>query len=73
LKAGDLVLTSGLGGAYPSDVLVGQVVSIQRREGELFQSASIQPAVDFSNLRAVLVISNFKPVDIVPLTPTLSP
>jgi len=73
LKAGDLVLTSGLGGAYPADVLVGQVVSIQRREGELFQSASIQPAVDFSNLRAVLVISNFKPVDIVPLTPTLSP
>lgn len=73
LKAGDLVLTSGLGGGYPADVLVGQVVSIQRREGELFQSASIQPAVDFTSLRAVLVISNFKPVDIVPLTPTLSP
>ncbi|GAP20958.1 rod shape-determining protein MreC [Leptolinea tardivitalis] len=73
LKAGDLVLTSGLGGGYPSDVLVGQVVSIQHREGELFQSASIQPAVDFSSLRAVLVITNFKPVDIEPLTPTLSP
>ncbi len=73
LKAGDLVLTSGLGGGYPADILVGQVVSIQRREGELFQSASIQPAVDFTSLRAVLVISNFKPVDIVPLTPTLSP
>ncbi len=73
LKAGDLVLTSGLGGGYPADVLVGQVVSIQRREGELFQSASIQPAVDFTSLRAVLVISNFKPVNIMPLTPTLSP
>jgi rod shape-determining protein MreC len=73
LKAGDLVLTSGLGGTYPSDILVGQVVSIQSREGELFQSASIQPAVDFSRLRAVLVISNFKPVDIEPLNPTLVP
>jgi rod shape-determining protein MreC len=73
LKAGDLVLTSGLGGTYPADVLVGQVVSIQSREGELFQSASIQPAVDFSRLRAVLVISNFKPVDIEPLSPTLVP
>jgi rod shape-determining protein MreC len=73
LKAGDLVLTSGLGGTYPADVLVGQVVSIQSREGELFQSASIQPAVDFTRLRAVLVISNFKPVDIVPLSPTLAP
>jgi rod shape-determining protein MreC len=73
LKSGDLVLTSGLGGGYPSDVLVGQVVSIQSRAGELFQTASIQPAVDFSQLQAVLVITNFKPVDIVPLTPTLSP
>ena len=73
LKAGDLVLTSGLGGSYPADVLVGQVVSIQSREGELFQTASIQPAVDFSRLRAVLVISNFKPVDIEPLSPTLVP
>jgi len=73
LKAGDLVLTSGLGGTYPADILIGQVVSIQSREGELFQSASIQPAVDFSRLRAVLVISNFKPVDIEPLTPILVP
>lgn len=73
LQAGDLVLTSGLGGTYPADILVGQVVSIQSREGELFQSASIQPAVDFSRLRAVLVISNFKPVDIEPLSPTLVP
>jgi rod shape-determining protein MreC len=73
LKAGDLVLTSGLGGTFPADILVGQVVSIQSREGELFQSASIQPAVDFSRLRAVLVISNFKPVDIEPLSPTLAP
>ncbi len=73
LNPGDLVLTSGLGGSYPSDVLIGQVISIQSREGELFQTASIQPAVDFTQLQAVLVITNFKPVDIEPLTPTLSP
>lgn len=73
LNAGDLVLTSGLGGSYPSDVLIGQVISIQRREGELFQTASLQPAVDFTQLQAVLVITNFKPVDIEPLTPEISP
>ncbi|NLF51304.1 MAG: rod shape-determining protein MreC [Leptolinea sp.] len=73
LNTGDLVLTSGLGGSYPSDVIIGQVISIQRREGELFQTASIQPAVDFAQLQAVLVITNFKPVDIEPLTPELSP
>ncbi len=73
LNAGDLVLTSGLGGSYPSDVLIGQVISIQRREGELFQTASLQPAVDFTQLQAVLVITNFKPVDIEPLTPEITP
>lgn len=70
VEPGELVLTSGLGGNYPSDVLVGQVVSIRRPATELFQTASIQPAVDFSNLRAVLVITNFRPVDISPLVPT---
>lgn len=70
INAGDLVLTSGLGGNYPSDILVGQLLSSRKRENELFQTASVQPAVDFSQLRAVLVITNFKPVDITPLIPT---
>lgn len=67
---GDLVLTSGLGGNYPSDILIGQLVSYRKRENDLFQTASVQPAVDFAQLRAVLVITNFKPVDIAPLIPT---
>jgi len=69
VQPGELILTSGLGGNYPADVLVGQVISVRSISNELFQSASIQPAVDFANLRAVLVITNFKPVDITPLTP----
>ena len=73
LESGDLVLTSGLGGAYPSDVMVGQVLGVRKRETGLFQSGSIQPAVDFANLRAVLIIVNFRPVDIDPLIPTQGP
>lgn len=60
---GDLVLTSGLGGSFPPDILIGQVLSISKPENSLFQQATIQPVVDFSNLRAVLIITNFKPVD----------
>ncbi len=70
LGIGELLLTSGLGGTYPADVVVGQVVNIRKRENDLFQSASIQPAVDFSNLRAVLVIANFRPVNTAPLIAT---
>lgn len=73
VQSGDLVLTSGLGGTYPQDVVIGQVVSIRKRETDLFQTASIQPVVDFSNLQAVLIILNFTPVDITPLIPNSNP
>jgi len=70
VNPGDLVLTSGLGGNYPPNILIGQVASIRQRPFELFQIASVQPVVDFSKLEIALVITNFRPVDILPLIPT---
>ena len=67
---GDLVLTSGLGGDYPPDLIIGQVVNVRSRDFDLFQKATVQPVVDFNRLEIVLVIVNFKPVDISPLLPT---
>jgi len=69
LDSGEILLTSGLGGNYPADLLVGQVISVTKKENELFQTASVQPIVDFSILRAVLVITNFSSIDISPLNP----
>lgn len=59
LSQNELVLTSGLGGKYPANIPVGQVVSIRRRDFDLFQTATIQPSVDFDGLDIVLVITNF--------------
>jgi len=73
VKAGDVVLTSGLGGTYPANILVGQVVSIRKLQSELFQQAAIQPNVDFTRLQFVLVITNFNPVNIAPLIGTPGP
>lgn len=73
LAESDLVFTSGLGGTYPAEILVGQVISREINENELFQTASIQPSVDFNNLQAVLVVSNFQAVDITPLVPNTTP
>jgi rod shape-determining protein MreC len=70
IETGDLVLTSGLGGSYPPDLIVGQVVNIRSRDYDLFQQATVQSVVDFNRLQIVLVIVNFKPVDISPLLPT---
>ena len=69
IEVGDLVLTSGLGGGYPPDLIVGQVVNIRSRDFDLFKQATVQPVVDFNRLEIVLVIVNFKPVDITPLLP----
>jgi rod shape-determining protein MreC len=69
IEEGDLVLTSGLGGGYPPDLIVGQVVNLRSRDFDLFKQATVQPVVDFNGLKIVLVIVNFKPVDIAPLLP----
>jgi rod shape-determining protein MreC len=73
IQAGDVVLTSGLGGTYPPNLLVGQVVSIRRLQSELFQQAAIQPNVDFNRLQFILIITNFNPVNIAPLIGTPGP
>lgn len=73
VNSGDLILTSGLGGGFPPDLIVGQVVNIRKLPAELFQQATVQPAVDFSRLQIVLVITNFRAIDTAPLIPTAAP
>jgi len=69
VNPGNLILTSGLGGNYPPNIIVGQVTSVKSQEYALFQSASVQPVSDFSELEIVLVIINFNPIEIEPLLP----
>ncbi len=69
VQVGDLVLTSGLGGGYPPNLLIGQISGVRSRDQDLFQRATVQSVVDFSQIEIVLVITNFKPVEIGPLLP----
>ncbi|MCK4800930.1 MAG: rod shape-determining protein MreC [Anaerolineales bacterium] len=73
VNPGNLILTSGLGGNYPANIIIGQITSVKSRENALFQSASVQPVTDFDDLNIVLVITNFNPVDISPLVPIDTP
>jgi rod shape-determining protein MreC len=63
IERGELVTTSGLGGMFPPGLIIGRVFDVERREAELFQRAIVQPAVDFSALEIVFVITNFSPID----------
>ena len=69
IQPGDLVLTSGLGGGYPQNILIGQITGVRSREQDIFKSASIQTMVDFDQIEIVLVITNFRPINITPLLP----
>lgn len=64
ITQGELVITSGLGGKYPAEIPVGQVISIRRRDYELFQQAVVQSSVDFDDIDIVLVITNFRPLPV---------
>ena len=64
ITQGDLVITSGLGGNFPPDLVVGQVTSIRQFEFELFQEAEVRSLINFDILEFVLVITSFQPIDI---------
>jgi rod shape-determining protein MreC len=63
VAVGELVLTSGLGGRFPPSIPVGEVISVRRRDYELFQQAVILPSVNLDELEIVLVITNFRPLE----------
>jgi rod shape-determining protein MreC len=64
LQVGDLVITSGLGGNFPPDIVIGVVTSIRQFEFELFQEAEVTSLNNFDTLEFVLVMTSFEPIDI---------
>ena len=60
VSAGDIVLTSGLGGIVPKGLVIGQVTEVEQRDYELFQAGVIRPAVDFARLEVVMIITMFE-------------
>jgi rod shape-determining protein MreC len=72
VNEGDLVITSGLGGNFPPDLVIGQVTSVRQFQFELFQEAQIRSLNNFDTLEFVLVVTSFRPIDLSSLeaTPT---
>ena len=70
ISEGEIIMTSGLGGHFPKGLVVGQVVEVIHNDNLMFQSAVIQPTVDFDRMELVLVITNFPPEEPEPAAPT---
>ena len=60
LLTGDLVETSGLGGFYPSGLVVGYVKEVRMDDSGASSYAILTPAVDFDALTEVFVIKSFE-------------
>ena len=63
VQVGELVTTSGLGGKFPENLVIGRVIDVERNEAELFQRAVVQPAVDFASVEIVFVVTEFNTIN----------
>ena len=55
VKAGDKVLSSGLGGIFPKGILIGEVTEVTTDDFGLTKMAYVKPAADFSMLENVII------------------
>lgn len=56
LRIGDLLVTSGLGGGFPRNYPVAEIVSIVHNPGEPFASVSAEPKANLERSREVLLV-----------------
>lgn len=59
LVSGDQVTTSGLGGIYPPDLLVGSVREVLTEADGISRYAEVEPAADIYGVRYVYVITDY--------------
>lgn len=60
LVSGDLVVTSGLGGFYPSGLVIGTVKEVRMDDSGSSSYAILTPSVNFDTLEEVFVIKSFE-------------
>jgi len=59
LEAGDIITTSGAGGSFPPDIIIGEVQSVEKSENDISKYAVIKPYEDLAHVQDVQVIVSF--------------
>ena len=61
VEVGDVIVTSGLDGAYPKGLRIGEIEQVQLADDQLVHTASVKPSVDFGRLEQVFVMKRRGP------------
>ena len=56
VKEGDIIITSGLGKIYPTEIPVGTVVSVEEDNVRVMKSAVVEPFVNFNEVEELFVV-----------------
>ena len=59
VTAGGIVCTSGVGGIFPRDLIIGNIVDVVDGTVDISASAIIEPGIDFAGITDVFIITSF--------------
>lgn len=59
INKGDIIVTSGLGGVYPADIIVGEVTSIEYDPYDTTKYAVVKPYEDIRAVTDVVILTDF--------------
>lgn len=60
IQAGDLIVTSGIGGRFPKGLLIGKAVEVKNSTTDVSLYATVQPFVSVKSIKDVLIITDFQ-------------
>ena len=58
VNAGDIIVTSGLGGVYPKGLPLGTVTSVEKYDGAMYYTITVEPFTKTESYEEVLVITS---------------
>lgn len=59
VTSGDIIVTSGLGGVYPKNLIIGEVIEIKAEAQDISLYAIIDPLADIESCTDVFVLTHF--------------
>lgn len=59
MSAGDLIVTSGLGGIFPRNLVIGEILEVRPETHDISLGAVIEPTVNIQTVQDVFVLTSF--------------